>query len=154
MGAGDAKVGQITGGTTREGKSTKAKFIGNFPGLADLLSDLQRQVDRTGRIILCDGTPIIVTSPHTRLGYLLQGDENRIMKRAAYYVNEGIRKLKLDALKVGDIHDEWQYDVALDSVEPFIKLCHDAFAKAGRSFNYNIPIACDAKVGLTWAETH
>jgi len=154
LGAGDAKVGVITGGTPKSGKQTKARFIGNFPGLERLLLDLKRQVERTGRVVLCDGTPVLVKQMHTRLGYLLQGDESRIMKKASIYVTEGIRRLGLDAIKCGDIHDEWQYDVKLCDVERFEELCRSSFAKAGHFFNYNLPIECDSKVGLTWAETH
>lgn len=155
LGSGDEKTGQIIGGTPRDGKDIKAKFIGNFPGLAELLDSLGEQVDRTGRIILCDGTPLIVREPHTRLGYLLQGDESRIMKLAAILTNQEVKKRKLDVLKVGDIHDEWQNDVLLEHVSPFKdEVCPKAFATAGETFRYRVPIACDSKVGLTWAETH
>ena len=116
LGAGDEKVGQIIRGTTAMGRAIKARFIGNFPGLSDLLDDLAGQVERTGRIILCDGTPIAVTAPHTRLGYLLQGDESRIMKKAAAILTVLINQRKLDALKVGDIHDEMQFDVLAASI--------------------------------------
>lgn len=155
LGAGDEKVGQIIGSTSTDGKATKARFINNFPGLAELLDDLGRQVERTGRIRLCDGTPIIVQQPHTRLGYLLQGDESRIMKLASILANQENRKRGLDVIKVGDIHDEWQNDVLLEHVDPFaFEVCPWAFRTAGERFNYRVPIDCDAKVGLTWAETH
>lgn len=137
------------------GRDIKDRFIGNFPGLSDLLDDLERQVERTGRIILCDGTPIIVSKPHTRLGYLLQGDESRIMKQAAIYVAQENRKRNLDVLKVGDIHDEWQNDVLkLHSEEFAYEVCPTAFRASGASFHYRLPIDCDAKIGLTWAQTH
>ena len=155
LGAGDAKVGEIIGGSTKDGREVKARFIGNFPGLAELLADLERQVERTGRIVLCDGTPIIVSQPHTRLGYLLQGDESRIMKKAAIEVALENRRRNLDVIKVGDIHDEWQNDVHNEHVEEFVSsVCPNAFKASGEFFNYNLPIACDSKVGLTWAETH
>lgn len=154
LGAGDAKVGEITGGTTRDGKRTKERFIGNFPGLQRLLGNLEQQVERTGRIVLCDGTPVVVSEMHARLGYLLQGDESRIMKKAMDIVFRKVAREKLDVIKVGDIHDEWQNDVHEDHVERFIEICEESFAEAGEFFNYNIPIACDAKVGKTWAETH
>jgi len=154
LGAGDAKVGQIIGDSAKAGKEVKARFVNNFDGLGRLLSDLARQVDRVGRIILCDGTPVIVEQPHTRLGYLLQGDESRIMKKASIILDRLIRKNKLDALKVGDIHDEWQYDVHKDDVDKFIECCRTAFRLSGEYFNYRLPIDCDAKVGFTWAETH
>lgn len=154
LGAGDAKVGQIIGGSTRDGKEVKQRFIGNFPGLGNLLDTLERQIERTGRIILCDGTPVLVTANHTRLGYLLQGDESRIMKKAAIYVDASIRQQKLDVLKVCDVHDEHQYDVYKDSVNPFCDLLPEAFAQAGVIFKYRVPIECSVQVGLTWSQTH
>ena len=155
LGAGDAKVGQIIGGSQTDGKRTKSRFINNFPGLGNLLANLQRQVERAGRIVLCDGTPIIVRSPHTRLGYLLQGDENRIMKQAAVLTFKEINRRKLDVLKVGDIHDEWQNDVLRGHAEEFaFEVCPFAFAEAGKSFKYRLPIECDGKIGDSWAATH
>lgn len=155
LGAGDEKVGQIIGGSTSDGKTTKARFIRNFPGLGDLLADLKRQVERAGRIILCDGTPVVVRHIHTRLGYLLQGDESRLMKQAAIISDREIRRRKLDVLKVGDIHDEWQNDVLSRHAEEFAgEVCPLAFAQAGESFGYRLRIDCDAKVGMTWAQTH
>lgn len=155
LGAGDAKVGQIIGGSQRDGKEVKARFIGNFPGLGQLLDNLAQQIERTGRIKLCDGTPIIVTAPHTRLGYLLQGDESRIMKKAAILTAKEVQRRNLDVMKVGDIHDEWQNDVLLEHVDEFTnEVCPSSFNRSGQSFHYRLPIDCDTKVGLTWAETH
>ena len=155
LGAGDAKVGEIIGGSTRDGREIKKRFVANFPGLADLLDDLERQVERTGRIRLCDGTPLAVEHPHTRLGYLLQGDESRIMKKAAILTAEQIHRRKLDVIKVGDIHDEWQSDVFKDHVEELTDDVYpESFGASGKFFDYRLPIQCDSKVGLTWAQTH
>jgi len=154
LGAGDAKVGQIIGGSTQDGRDLKSRFTNNFPGLRRLLDNLKRQVERTGRIVLCDGTPLRVEHMHTRLGYLLQGDENRIMKRAALNIWRECRRLSIDAIKVGDIHDEFQFDVLSTDVQRFIVVCSNAFAAAGEYYNYTVPIECEAKVGLTWASTH
>jgi len=154
LGAGDAKVGQIIGGSTRDGKDVKSRFVNNFPGLDNLLRKLEREIERVGRIKLCDGTPVLVTAIHTRLGYLLQGDESRIMKMAAILIDQEVRKQKLDVLKVCDIHDEHQYDVLEKDVEAFKAILYKAFRKAGELFEYNIPIDCSVEVGLTWSQTH
>lgn len=155
LGAGDAKIGEIVGGTAQDGRKLKRRFIGNFPGLERLLIDLERQVERTGRIVLCDGTPILVRQNHTRLGYLLQGDENRIMKQAAVYIRQMCVRDKLDSFKVGDIHDEHQYDTLNEHVDPLrSNVLPRAFRAAGERFAYRLPIDCDSKVGKTWAETH
>lgn len=155
LGAGDGKIGSLIRGTAKDGRELKRRFVDSTPGLKSLLTNLKRQVERTGRIVLCDGTPVIVDKPHTVLAYLLQGDESRLMKQAAILADQEIRKRRLDVLKVGDIHDEWQSDTRKEHAEEFaFTVCPLAFAAAGRSFNYNLPIECDARIGLTWAETH
>lgn len=155
LGCGDAKAGQIIGGSTKDGKEVKLRFVNNFPGLQELLTSLDNQIQRSGRIKLCDGTPLLVTKPHTKLGYLLQGDESRIMKKANILIDKEIRRRKLDVLKVGDIHDELQNDVLrLHSTEFADDVCPVAFRSSGEFFQYRLPIDCDSKIGLTWAETH
>lgn len=155
LGAGDGKIGQIIGGTPKDGRELRARFVGNFPGLDALLRRLESQVKRTGRIDLCDGTPVVVSKMHTRLGYLLQGDESRIMKKAAIITKVECIRRNLDVIKVGDIHDEWQSDVFKDHVQELVEEVYPfAFRSSGEFFRYRLPIACDAKVGLTWAETH
>lgn len=155
LGAGDAKIGQIIGGSARDGKQLKRRFIDSTPGLKHLLADLKRQVERTGRIKLCDGTPVIVDKPHTVLAYLLQGDESRIMKRAMVLTAKENARRKLDVLKVGDIHDEWQNDTLKTHADEFANdVCPHSFEQAGKAFNYIVPISCSAHIGMTWAETH
>lgn len=52
-------------------------------------------------------------------------------------------------------HDEWQNDVYKDHTDEFAyEVCPIAFRSSGEHFRYRLPIDCDAKVGLTWAETH
>jgi DNA polymerase-1 len=76
------------------------------------------------------------------------------MKQAGIYLDEEIRRRKIEAYKVGDIHDEWQFVVRHESVEEFIELALVVFPRTGASFEYNVPIEGDAKIGKTWAETH
>ena len=155
LGAGDGKIGQIIGGSTKDGARLKRQFVDSTPGLKPLLANLKRQVERTGRIVLCDGTPVIVDKPHTVLAYLLQGDESRIMKQAAILADRENKRRRLDVLKVGDIHDEWQSDVLRTDSEGFAySVCPSAFASAGSSFLYRVPIGCSAHIGMTWASTH
>ncbi len=154
MGAGDPKIASEASVSLSEAKAAKGKFFEQLPGLPALIKRLKKELKTSGRVSLCDGSKTMCSSPHMVIPYLLQGDESRIMKLAAIYVDAAVRREKLDVLKVGDIHDEWQSDVALEHVERYIKVCEIAFKRAGEYFNYNLPIECEAKVGLTWAETH
>jgi DNA polymerase I len=142
--------------TAKEGNDKKNMLIASIPGFKDLISKLQKDLTDNGRIILCDGTPLLVPSPHMVIPYLLQGDESRLMKRALILVDQEINRQRLreHCLKVADIHDEWQWRVRTKYVEQFIALALPCFLKAGASFNYLIPIEGDYKVGKTWAETH
>ena len=154
MGAGDAKIANEAKVSLGEAKDAKQKFFSQVPELPDLIKRLQYELKRTGRLKLCDGALVLVPSDHMVIPYLLQGDESRLMKQSMIYVNDTVRREKLDAIKVGDIHDEWQTDVLEPHVPAFIEACTRAFPASGESFSYNVPIECDAKVGLTWAETH
>ena len=154
MGAGDARVAAEANVSLAEAREAKAKFFATVPGLPNLIKRLESELERTGRITLCDGSKILVSSPHMVIPYLLQGDESRIMKKALIILMEKVRKLGLDVLKVGDIHDEWQFDVMTEHVELFLENALASFLEAGEFFNYNLPIEGDSKVGDSWAMTH
>lgn len=142
--------------TAKEADAKKAQLIASMPGFGELIRNLENELERFGRISLCDGTPIIVTSPHMVIPYLLQGDESRLMKKAMIFVDQEVRKkgMQEDVYKVADIHDEWQFRVRTSRVAEFIDLALPCFPRAGEFFNYLVPITGDAKAGLTWAETH
>lgn len=142
--------------TPKQGDVLKKKMIASMPGFGELISKLEKELDATGRIILSDGTPILVPSPHMVIPYLLQGDESRLMKKAMVYVDQVIRAERwlADVFKVADIHDEWQYKVRRTVVEQFVEKSLPCFNRAGEFFNYLIPIDGDAKIGNTWACTH
>lgn len=77
------------------------------------------------------------------------------MKKAAIEIDREVRRRKLDVLKTGDIHDEFQFDcLARHSQELGHDVCPLSFGAAGRFFDYRVGIECEPKFGLTWAETH
>jgi DNA polymerase I-like protein with 3'-5' exonuclease and polymerase domains len=165
MGGGGGRLAadQLQFGTklsAKEGTALKQKMIDSIPGFGELIDRLQTELSKTGRIRLCDGTPIIVPrnglglSNHMVIPYLLQGDESRIMKKAMIYLEEDIRRQKIEAWKVADIHDEWQYICRRREAERFMALALGVFPRVGEFFNYKVPIEGDVKEGKTWAETH
>ena len=154
LAADQAQFGTVM--TAKYGDELKYKMIGSIPGFHELIAALCYELRGTGRIKLCDGTPILVSSAHMVIPYLLQGDESRLMKQAMIYVDEEINRHRLrnHVFKVADIHDEWQYRVRNEYVGQFTSLALPCFRRSGEHFNYNLPIDGDAKVGKTWAETH
>lgn len=156
MGAGDTRISNEAKVSMAEAKAGKEAFFKAVPSLPGLISRLQEELSKTGRIKLCDGTPILVSSPHMVIPYLLQGDESRLMKQAMIYMDEEIRRNGLSkfVFKVADIHDEHQWRVHASKTEEFISLALPCFIRAGESFGYGIKIEGDAKIGRTWASTH
>lgn len=154
MGAGDAKIATTARVSLKEAKSTKALFFEKLPELPALIKRLQNELERTGRITLCDGSKLIVSSPHMVIPYLLQGDESRIMKQALILIDKACRREKLDVLFVGNIHDELQNDVLNEHVDRFREICEESFIEAGKIFNYILPVEGDSKCGKGWGSTH
>lgn len=154
LAADQAQFGTVM--TAKQGDYLKDKMIASIPGFGDLISSLEKELNNTGRIKLCDGTPILVPSKHMVIPYLLQGDESRLMKKAMILVDQEVNRQRLrdHVFKVADIHDEFQYRVRNKYVEQFCLLALPCFTRSGVYFNYNLPIDGDAKVGKTWAETH
>lgn len=154
MGAGDGRIASEAGITAGEAKAAKKLLFDRVPGLPALIKRLKTEFKATGRITLCSGSKVSMKRDYTVIPYLLQGDESQIMKLAMIYIDASIRKNNYDVLKVGDIHDEHQYDCKTNDVESFVAICNDCFKRAGEFFKYKLPIECSTQVGETWAETH
>lgn len=152
-GAGDAKAGSIIGGKAKEGKEIKSKLFANIPGLGEAIDEAKREF-KLGRISLVDGSRVICPYEHAAFNYKLQGGGSRVMFQASVFLEGHIRRKGLDSLKVGDIHDEWQYDVLEKDAEEHARLAEQAIKEAGEELNMKIAMAGKSTIGLTWAETH
>jgi len=151
-GAQAGKVAKIIKRTLAEGKEMRQRFLDRL-GLTEIMEIAQHE-QQTGRVSLVDGSQLVCPSPHAALNYKLQGGGARVMALGAIILERDIRRYGLDSLKVGDIHDEWQYDVAPDDAREHARLSILAIREAGRELNLNVPLDANAKEGLTWAQTH
>lgn len=151
-GAQAGKVASIIGGTRQEGEALRTQFLDRL-GLTGVMNDAIHEQEQ-GRVSLCDGSQVVCPSPHAALNYKLQGGGARVMARASIIVEGYIRQDGLDALKVGDIHDEWEYDVDPKDASQFSKRGVQAITEAGECLGLRVPLDANAKIGNTWAETH
>ncbi len=151
-GAQGGKVAKIIGGSRSEGDAMRTLFLDRL-GLTGVMEDAQHEQD-IGRVWLVDGAGVICPSPHAALNYKLQGSGARVMALGAIHLARHIKRSGLDSLKVGDIHDEWQYDVAPKDAKEHARLSVLSIKEAGEELNLNVPLDGTAKEGLTWAETH
>lgn len=145
-------MASIIKGTKKEGAALRELFLERL-GIKGLMNDSIAE-QRSGRVRLVDGSMVICPSEHSALNYKLQGSGARVMALASILLERSIRANGLDSIKVGDIHYEWQYDVAPSDADEHARLSVEAIREAGRQLGLNIPLDGTAKKGLTWAETH
>ena len=152
-GAGDQKIGSIVGGSTREGRNLRQKFLAGLPKLDTLIESVQNLSER-GYIRGIDGRRIMVRRPYAALNTLLQGGGAICCKQWSIFLDEEITKRKLNAHLVNTIHDEQQYEVHRDDAEELVDIADSCMLQVSTYFNMQIPLNADAKIGDTWQETH
>lgn len=151
-GAQPKKVSIILNCSVSEAAKVRTQFLERL-GLKGVMDDAIAEQER-GRVALCDGSLVVCPSPHAALNYRLQGGGARVMALGAIILEQYIKRDGLDSLKVGDIHDEWQYDVNPRDADQHAIRSVQAIREAGEHLNLNVPLDGSAKQGFTWAETH
>ena len=114
-GAGDRRIAEITGGTVKEAKAVKEKFLKNTPAIARLRRDVLHTVEAKGFLRGIDGRVLTIRSPHSALNTLIQSAGALIVKQATVFLHEKIKNL--DCNMVAHIHDEMQLQVKEDIAE-------------------------------------
>ena len=157
-GAGDAKIGDIVGGTARDGQMLKRKFLSNLPALKRLQDAIQKKVENGGTLMGLDGRLLRIRSSHAALNMLLQSAGAVCMKVALIQLYHALGKSKWQHGReyafVANIHDEFQAEVIPQHAEDFGKLAVKAIRVAGKELKLNVQLDGEYKVGTTWAETH
>jgi DNA polymerase I-like protein with 3'-5' exonuclease and polymerase domains len=157
-GAGDAKIGDIVGGTARDGQMLKRKFLSNLPALKRLQQDIHKKVEHGGTLMGLDGRVLRIRSSHAALNMLLQSAGAVCMKVALIQLYHALGKSKWQHGReyafVANIHDEFQAEVIPQHAEDFGKLAVKAIRVAGKELKLNVQLDGEYKVGTTWAETH
>ena len=157
-GAGDAKIGEIVGGSAREGQMLKRKFLSNLPALRKLQDAVQRKVTNGGKLIGLDGRILPVRSSHAALNMLLQSAGAVTMKVALVQLFHRLNAMKWQHGReysfVANVHDEFQAEVLPDKASVFGELAVNAIRQAGKELKLNVLLDGEAKVGMSWKETH
>ena len=153
LGAGDEKVGLITGGNSTDGRRVKETFLNSLPALSALKQRAARAA-KVGYMVGLDGRRIPIKSEHFALSCYLQGGEAVIMKYAMILWHNWVKKKKLDARQVAVVHDEFQIEVRKDHADEVGELVTQSIIQAGKHFKLNTPLDAEYRTGNNWAETH
>ena len=157
-GAGDAKIGDIVGGTAKQGAALKKRFLSQIPALERLKKGVEDKAKKTGVLIGLDGRLLPVRHEHAALNTLLQSAGAVAMKVALIALTRELQGLEWKHGRewafVANVHDEFQAEVRSDKVELYGKMACDALTKAGKLLKMRCPLDGEYKVGASWAETH
>ena len=157
-GAGDAKIGSITGKGAKEGKAIKERFLKSLPKLKKLTDGVKHKIKTRGFLKGIDGRILKVREQYKGLNVLLQSAGAIVMKKALCILNDDIKAkgwiINEDIAFVLNVHDEYQAEVRPELVEEYKVMAVEAIRKAGEYFGFRCPLTGEAKVGTSWYETH
>lgn len=152
-GAGVAKIGQIVGGTSKDGQRILENFLKNTPKLGKLMTTVKRAA-RRGWIRGLDGRRVIVRSEHAALNSLLQSCGAIIAKQWLVEMHNLFEAEGIEARQVAMVHDEVQIECKPEDVERVSSITVQAAQLAGDTLNFRVRVDAEAKHGNTWYDTH
>jgi DNA polymerase I-like protein with 3'-5' exonuclease and polymerase domains len=152
-GAGPAKIGQIVGGSEKEGKKLIDSFLANTPALHKLKEKVNRIAEK-GYLPSLDGRRLIVRSQHAALNTLLQGAGAVVMKKALVLLHSKLKTGKIQGSFVANVHDEWQIETTKECAESVGRLGVQSIQEAGLALGLRCPLDGEFKIGANWAATH
>ena len=156
-GAGDAKIGDIVGGSAETGRRLKDKFFRKIPAIKRLVDAVAESYKKNGTLKALDGNPYHIRSAHSALNTLLQGAGALVMKYYLVALDEALSK-KFTVGKqyefVLNVHDEVQIECDENIAEEVANIAEESFTTVTEQLNFRIPLRGSADIGSSWAETH
>jgi DNA polymerase I-like protein with 3'-5' exonuclease and polymerase domains len=101
-----------------------------------------------------DGRKLQIRSQHSALNTLLQSAGAIVMKQALVLLYDKLRKAKLSAKFVANVHDEWQIECLADQADKVGTLAVESIREAGTVLKLRCPLDGEYKKGKSWANTH
>lgn len=156
-GAGDGKLGDITGGGVRAGRELRRTFFARMPALKKVLDGIKWRLNTQEYLTGIDGRKLRIRSQHSALNTLLQNAGAVIMKEATILFHKHMRTKGYgpnDVLQVAHVHDELQLQVREELADDVGKLSVQSIRETTASLGFRCPLDGEYKVGGNWAETH
>jgi len=163
-GAADWKLGFEVGhrgdrkSTVAKGRTARAAVLSNVPALAKLVERVEAKIAAVGYLVGLDGRRLPIRKANAALNTLLQSAGAVFMKRALVILDA---KLQTNGLVPGvdyehvlNIHDELQTEVKPEHANYVATTAAESIKLAGEYYDFICPLAGDACIGNSWADTH
>jgi len=153
-GAGDAKIGSVVNGSSKDGAELRERFMANMPSYRRLSEAVMRKGQSQGKLIALDGRVLRVRSAHASLNTLIQGSSAVLMKKWFMYVDYHLRRRKLDAKIVAMVHDELVLETSEKEVDNAKDCVILSIRQVNKAYKLNCELDCDVQTGNNWSEIH
>ena len=152
-GAGDAKIGSIVGGSTKEGSKLRKEFLSKTPALQKLIEKVSIYGTK-GYVPGLDGRKVWVRSEHAALNSLLQSAGAIVMKKALCIFHDKVKANKWPVKIVANVHDEFQIETKEEFAVIVGEAAKQSIIEAGVHFKLRCPLDGEYKIGKSWRQTH
>lgn len=150
-GAGDTRIGNLIGGTRKDGAQARENYLRNMPAYAGLLRRVA-SLSENGSFPGIDGRRVFIRHTHSALNTLLQSCGAIVMKQALVLAVEKLKDIPHQF--VANVHDEFQVETSPEHAEVVGNALVQSIVEAGKVLGLRCPLDGEFKVGKTWAETH
>lgn len=173
FGGGDTKLAKTAKKPQGSGADLRGRLYRGLDGLGSLMERLTAEWRSTakqrynakwnkmeyfnGKITGLDGRPILVSSEHQLLVYLLQSDEAIHMARAYVIMCSNLEKKYVRGVDYGVVswyHDEYTIECREEIAEDVKKISEDAIRLAGEFYNIKCPHEGQGAIGKNWYAIH
>lgn len=153
-GAGNAKIGALVGGTSREGRQLKEMLERGIPALKKLKNAIATRLKSQDWLHAIDGRRLPVRSEHAALNLLLQSCGSILMKKATVLMHEKFRASGLTVEQLMHVHDEVQFEALESEADHVGRIAVQSMREAGEAYEFRCPLDGEYRIGKNWAETH
>lgn len=156
-GAGPGKVATILSVKQATGKKVLNELKDGIKGLKQLLSWIERHVEKDGKLYGLDGRPLPIRSAHKGLNTLLQSDGAVIAKLSwVLWYRKIIQKpLRGRVYPILNVHDEQQAEAETESdAHAAGEALLQCMEEAGKRLKVKLPVEGEYLIGKTWAQCH
>ena len=153
-GAGDAKLGAISGKSAAHGARMRRRFFDALPALGKLVRTCQKKAEDRGFLLGLDKRKLHCRSAHSSLNLLLQSAGGVICKKWIVEMDALFQERGLDVQYHAWVHDEVQLSCPPEQAELVGQACQDAMRLTQEKLSIQCQLDTDFNVGANWAETH
>jgi len=152
-GAGDAKIGSIVGGGSKEGAKLIDSFLRATPNLAKLKEKVNK-IASSGSVPGLDGRRIWVRHKHASLNSLLQSAGAIISKVWMIKARDNLAAAGIQYKQVLWVHDEIEVECKKKDAEKVAEILVKSANQVQDFLGFRVKIDAEAKIGKSWADVH